>query len=330
MRLAVPREIDAACFATWRQGLPLIVLDGETMGTTWRVKLARDAGFDAPGLSAAIEERLEGILAQMSHWRGESVLGRFNEAPGGAWIALPTDFAYVMEAALGVAERSGGAFDPAIGALVDIWGYGPVRVAQAPTPTGIARAQTRSGFRHLAFDPSARRLRQPGGFRLDLSGIAKGFAVDALAALLQDRGHHHALVEIGGELVGRGLRPDGDPWWVDLETPSSAVPPLRVALHQLAVATSGDYVRGRHTIDPRSGKPVEHAMAVSVIHASAMLADAWTTALSVHSPSSMQTLAARESLCVRALTRSGGTVEEWISPALEDLLVRDEAPEETA
>ncbi|MFS0850850.1 FAD:protein FMN transferase [Novosphingobium panipatense] len=330
MRLAVPHEIDPGCFATWRQGLPVIAVDGETMGTTWRVRLPRSADLDLPGLTSAIEGRLEDILAQMSHWRCDSVLTRFNAAPGGEWVGLPSDFALVMEAALDVAERSGGAFDPAIGALVDIWGHGPVGATGAPTPTGIAAAKARSGFHHLAFEAPSRRLRQPGGLHLDLSGIAKGFAVDALAALLQDHGYEHALVEIGGELVGRGLRPDGDPWWVDLETPSDMAAPLRVALHQLAVATSGDYVRGHHTIDPRSGAPVEHAMAVSVIHSSAMWADAWATALSVHAPASMRTLAAREGLRVRALTRSGATVEEWISPALEDMLVREDASQGAA
>ncbi|MFD1959940.1 FAD:protein FMN transferase [Novosphingobium panipatense] len=204
--------------------------------------------------------------------------------------------------------------------------------------SGNRRAHARrdsSGEGTIGLPPSRLRgrLAAPAAARWPAprpSGIAKGFAVDALAALLQDHGYGHALVEIGGELVGRGLRPDGDPWWVDLETPSNMAAPLRVALHQLAVATSGDYVRGHHTIDPRSGAPVEHAMAVSVIHSSAMWADAWATALSVHAPASMRTLAVREGLRVRALTRSGATVEEWISPALEDMLVREDASQGAA
>jgi thiamine biosynthesis lipoprotein len=154
-----------------------------------------------------------------------------------------------------------------------------------------------------------------------LSGIAKGFAVDALGAVLRGHGCRHALVEIGGELLGLGLRPDCDPWWVELETPTEAVAPLRVALHEIAVATSGDYVRGRHTIDPRSGRPVEHAMAVSVIHRSAMWADAWATALSVLAPRAAEVLARDERLAMRALVRDAGTVSEWISPTLQALLV---------
>lgn len=325
MRFAVPLAIDPACFASWRQDAPIAGMAGETMGTTWRVKLAAPPGFDRAAMVAAIEARLEAILAQMSHWRAESRLGRFNRAAAGSWHTLPADFAGVIATALNIAERSAGAFDPAIGALVDLWGHGPVRIARPPEPDEIAKAHTLSGFARLSHDGAARRLRQPGGLRLDLSGIAKGFAVDALAALLRERGCHHALVEIGGELVGLGLKPDGDPWWVDLETPAQHIPPLRIALHQLAVATSGDYVRGRHTIDPRSGRPVEHAMAVSVVHASAMHADAWATALSVLPPPAMAALALREKLAARALVRDGESIGEWISPALAAMI---EAPEE--
>ena len=321
MRLAVPLELDPAALAGWRPGAPVVELGGETMGTTWRVKLAAPPGFDRTALLAAVEVRLESILAQMSHWRADSMLGGFNRAAGGTWLVLPTDFATVYEAALLVAGRSRGAFDPAIGELVDLWGFGPNPAAGAPDEAMWAAAQARAGVARLAYDPTTRRLRQPGGVRLDFSGIAKGFAVDALGGILRRHHCHHALIEIGGELLGLGLRPDGDPWWVDLETPARGIEPLRIALHQLAVATSGDYVRGRHTIDPRNGQPRAHAMAVSVLHSSAMLADAWATALSVEPPGAMQALATREKLPVRAILRDGVDLSEWISPALRTLLV---------
>lgn len=324
MRLAVPLEIDPAALATWRRDSPVVELGGETMGTTWSVRLAAPPGFDRAAALDAIEARLEAILVQMSHWREDSLLGRFNRARGGEWAALPPDFARVLTAALEVAERSGGAFDPAIGALVDLWGHGPTPIERLPLPDEVEEARAVCGFRRLAFDRDAMRVRQPGGLRLDLSGIAKGFAVDALADVLRRQGCDHTLVEIGGELSGSGMRPDGDPWWIDLETPAEGIAPFRVALHQLAVATSGDYVRGRHTIDPRSGLPVEHAASVSVIHRSAMMADAWATALSVHHPVAAQALATREGLAVRALARSQEGIREWISPALRALLAEPE------
>jgi thiamine biosynthesis lipoprotein len=320
MRLAVPLQLDPAGLVGWRDGAAVVTLSGETMGTTWCVRLAAPAGFDEAALETAIAARLEAILAQMSHWRADSCLGRFNRVPGGTWCDLPSDFAHVYEAALQVAERSGGAYDPAIGGLVDLWGFGPALFAGPPSDDDIRAARSTCGAHHLAYDPEAKRLRQSGGVRLDLSGIAKGFAVDALGTVLRQHGCHHALVEIGGELLGMGLRPDGDPWWVDLETPDGTIHPLRLALYQLAVATSGDYVRGQHTIDPRTGYPVGHAMSVSVTHPSAMLADAWATALSVEPPAAMQALATRERLPVRAILRTYGGLTEWLSPCLQEMM----------
>lgn len=314
IRLAVP-DIDPAALAGWDRRAIVEEIAGTTMGTLWRVKYAAPANLDRSHLSTAIDALLGEIVAEMSHWASDSLLTRFNRASAGSWIALPPDFAHVIAAALDVAARSDGAFDPAIGALVNLWGYGPVPAGDL---AALDQARVVSGWRRLEWDAPARRLRQPGGLQLDLSGIAKGHAVDRLSALLTAHDIPHHLVEIGGEFVGRGMRPDGDPWWVDLETPGAAAPPLRIALHQLAVATSGDYVRGRHTIDPRTGLPVEHALAVSVIHRSAMLADAWATALSVSAE--MQALAETSGLAARALIREGDAIREWISPALNALL----------
>ncbi len=319
VRLAVP-AIDPAALAGWDPHAALINLDGATMGTRWRARFAAPARLDLPRLTRAIEAMLGEIVAEMSHWAADSLISRFNRAPAGRWLALPPDFAAVIAAALEVAERSGGAFDPAIGALVNLWGYGPVSRLQPPDAAAIDDAAAQGGWRRLRFDPYARRLQRLGEVQLDLSGIAKGYAVDRLSAVLAAHDVRHSLVEIGGEFVGRGLRPDGDPWWVELETPGALAAPIRVALHQLAVATSGDYVRGRHTIDPRSGRPVAHALAVSVVHASAMLADAWATALSVTAPEEMMALAETHGLMVRALLRRRDGVAEWISPALGAML----------
>ncbi|MBN8830891.1 MAG: FAD:protein FMN transferase [Sphingomonadales bacterium] len=288
------------------------------MGTYWRVRLAAPAGHDLFDLCHAIQVRLDGLVDEMSHWEADSLLCRFGEAPGGSWTALPADFAAVMRAGLALAERSGGAFDPAVGRLTDCYGLGPNRRDDEPSGAQVAAALAVSGWRKLAWDDEAGRLRQPGGLWLDLSGIAKGRAADVLADMLAARGIGHCLVEVGGECVGRGMRPDGDPWWVELEAPPELrVKPIRVALHQLAVATSGDYVRGRHTIDPRTGKRIANGVAsVSVLHARAMEADAWATALTVLGREEGAALAVREGLAARIITRDGGMTREWLSPAL--------------
>jgi len=322
VRIAVPPLVPDA-LAAHDPSAPVQDLSGETMGTIWRVRLARPAGLDVARLEAAIVARLGGLVAEMSHWEAGSLLSRFNRSVAGSWTALPPDFAAVMAAGLDLAARSDGAFDPAIGALVDLWGFGPPGPTPPPAEEAIAAARARSGWRRLAFDAEAGRLRQPGGLSLDLSGIAKGGAVDAIVDLIRAAGVRDCLVEIGGELRGHGLRPDRDPWWVDLETPpDAALPPLRLALHEIAVATSGDYVRGSHTIDPRIGRPADPRLStVSVVHRSAMLADAWASALIVAGPEAGLALARAERLAARFVARSDAGFVETFSPAFSELLV---------
>lgn len=301
---------------------PVLALGGETMGTTWSVRAAAPPPVDTRAIRAAIEARLAGLIAEMSHWDAGSLLARFNRAAPGTWVALPPDFAHVMAAGLRIAEASGGAFDPAIGRLVNLWGFGPVKVASSPCPDRLADAAALSGWRRLAWDGAGRRLRQPGGVALDLSGIAKGHAVDAVADLLADQGVRHCLVEVGGELVGRGVRPDGDPWWVELEDPPGArLPPLRIALHGLAVATSGNYRRGDHSIDPQFGRPTDRALAsVSVIAATALDADAWATALTVMGVDAGLAHAAGLGIAARFVTVADGQPVERVTPALAAMM----------
>lgn len=316
-RIAVPPALDPRALTGLDPKARVAELGGETMGTYWRVRLAAAPDLDLGAVRAAIVHRLDGIVAEMSHWVPSSLLSRFNEAQGGSWTVLPIDFATVIETGLAIAERSEGAFDPTIGRLTDLYGLGPNSATGQPDASDHAAAFTASGWHRLALDAEARRLRQPGGLWLDLSGIAKGHAVDVIADQLGRMGVRHALVEIGGECSGRGLRPDSDPWWVDLETPPAiSLPPLRVALHQLAVATSGNYVRGDHTLDPRTGRPVRNGVvSVSVLHASAMQADAWASALTVLGLPQGAVLAEREGLAARVVTARDGVAEEWLSPA---------------
>lgn len=318
-RLAVPEKLDPHALRGFDRGAAIADLQGETMGTRWRVRLALPRGCGIGPLREAIQRRLDEIVAQMSHWDPESLLCRFNAANPGTWIHLPDDFARVMACAFRVAEQSGGAFDPAAGRLTDAWGLGPHPAPAGPSQAELAEALLHSGWRRLAFDAQAGRLRQPGGVRLDLSGIAKGHAADAVVDTLADHGVFHAMAEIGGECAGRGMRPDGEPWWIDVEAPAGfTLPPLRVALHQLAIATSGDYLGGAHTIDPASGLPAIHdTTAVTVIHESCMEADAWATALAVLPPARARKLADELRLMVQLLARGGG---EWFSASLRKLL----------
>lgn len=334
-RVLVPLAIDGEPPA-W--GQVVHALQGQSMGTTWSVRCVGPRALRLDAIARAIATALADVVAQMSHWERGSVLSRFNAAPAGHVQTLPAAFATVMDAALQVAAASGGAFDPAAGELVARWGFGPAGLYPRhdepgfapPDPAAVAAA--RRDWRALRWDAAMRRLTQPGGLRLDLSAIAKGHAVDRVSELLTDCGLPHHLVEIGGELRGMGLKPEGQPWWVDLEPPAPGcgLAPTRIALHGLAVATSGDYRKHftdaagghrPHTLDPRSGQPIAHGMAsVSVVHASAMWADAWSTALTVLGPDNGLALAIEQRLAAQLVWRdaAGGWHEVW-TPALRDL-----------
>jgi thiamine biosynthesis lipoprotein len=194
--------------------MSVTTLRGETMGTNWSAHIV-----DAPkGLRRDIGSVLARIVAEMSHWEPDSDLGRFNRSIIGRWQPLPPQFVQVLSAALEIAEASKGAFDPAIGLLADLWGFGPTGPREGvPADYAVEQALAVSGRRLIQFDPSTRRARRHAATQLDFSGIAKGFAVDAVAERLLGAGLSDFLVEIGGELRGEGIKPDGQPWWVDLE-----------------------------------------------------------------------------------------------------------------
>ncbi len=181
-------------------------------------------------------------------------------------------------------------------------------------------------------DGEARALFQPGGLLLDLSSVAKGYAVDQLGRCLERHGVRHYLVEVGGELRGAGMKPDGEPWWVELEgVPGTAGGPARpvVALHGLSVATSGDYrrffqngaQRASHTLDPRTGYPIANGVAsVTVLHASCMAADALSTALGVMGDEAGLAFAEEHGLAARFLLRRQAGLAERHSSAWRALL----------
>lgn len=282
-RVLVPLAIGGAPLPPFGSGVEIVRLEGPTMGTTWRVHLV-GARAQVEAHRAAIVALLDELVATFSNWKPDSVLSRFNRAPIDAWQALPADLLDVLSTAGELHRASRGAFDPAVGAHVMRWGFGP-RATPGPGRTTPPPDASGGTFDDIELDVAAGRARRRRAVVLDLCGIAKGHAVDRVSRLLVARGVGHHLVEIGGELRGEGVKPDGMPWWVDLESLD-----FSAALHGLSVATSGDHrhffehdgIRYAHTIDPRTGRPVARAPAsVTVFHRDCMRADAEATAITV-------------------------------------------------
>ena len=335
-RVLVPLSLSPVLPA---HGSVLREASGATMGTSWSVRAAVDGGMDDQGwreTCASLQRQLDIVVAQMSHWESASDLSLYNDAAPGTWRHLPSAFFKVLHYALGVADASGGAYDPCAGALVNCWGFGARRRYDqagfyAPRDSAIAAILARRDRSRIELDINARKAMQPGGVQLDLSSVAKGYAVDQLAQTLNLHGIGHFVVEVGGELRGAGVKPDGQPWWVALEAVpgSQGAQETVVALHGLSVATSGDYrrfydhggVRASHTLDPRTGRPIANDVAsVTVLHPDCMCADALSTAMSVLGPDEGLAFAETKGLAARFLLRRPGGLREVSSTAFNDML----------
>ena len=333
------RALFAVCLlwllASCQQPQQIHLLSGETMGTTWSVKLVDlPSGVTLTGVREDIELLLESINRQMSTYRGDSDISRFNQAEAGSWQVLPADFWRVIQYSLQLAHDTNGAFDPTVGPLVNLWGFGPDRRRdEPPAAAELAAVQGRIGYQRLALREADQALLQPGDAYVDLSAVAKGYAVDKVADLLLGIGVENLLVEIGGELRAHGAKPAGQPWKVAIEKPLPGVREVAhvIAMNNIAVATSGDYRnyfqagerRYSHIIDPRTGNPVDHrVVSVSVLHPRCAEADALATALTVMGAEEGMAWAEARQLAVLFMVQSGSTVEEHASSAFRRLTQR--------
>ena len=292
------------------------------MGTRWSVLCDLEPTVDQPALQLALAAAVQQVDQQMSPWKPDSELMRLNRAAPEEWVALPPEIMTVLTRALEVGRQSGGAFDPTVGALVDAWGFGAAR--DAPDAAAIrAATQATHGPAHqsLELDAAKGRARKHAPLQVDLCGIAKGYAVDRMTAVLRQHGVAHALAALDGELRALGGPADGQPWAVALESPMPGVRSAHgvLELHDLAVATSGDYRRFvqvgadrlAHTMDPRRAAPVRNDVAsVTVLAPEGMSADAWATALLVAGGDHGLALAQRLGLEALFLLRRGAGLVE--------------------
>ena len=304
-------------------------LGGDTMGTTWNATVVAPSGVAQslePELVAMIEEALALVDDQMSTWREDSELSRFNRHADTAPFAFSRETLDVLRLSRQVSVGSSGAFDVTVGPLVEAWGFGPgPDPAAPPPPEAVAALRERVGFEKLAIDAaSGTASKLHPALEVDLSAIAPGYAVDLISERLAARGFDRHLVEIGGEVRVAGANPEGEPWRIAIERPLRDLRETQRVLQvsDVAIATSGDYrdfyeidgVRYSHTLDPATGSPVRHTLAsATVVHESCALADAWATAMMVLGPEEGLRVAEENALAVLLLAYQGEGVREITS-----------------
>ncbi|MBM3836812.1 MAG: FAD:protein FMN transferase [Verrucomicrobia bacterium] len=299
-----------------------------------RVSVGR--GAFVKEVESEINRLLEKINRQMSTYLPDSELSQFNACGHTNWFPVSREVVEVFENALALSEASQGAFDITVGPLVNLWGFGPEKRAwQVPEADRIAQLLRHVGYNKVFAQTRPPRIRKTAPeVYCDLSAIAKGHGVDRVAQYLEAIRVQDYLVQIGGEVRAKGKNPEGQTWNVGIQDPRDASRICRrVQLQNQALSTSGDYVQsfeqnGRkysHTIDPRTGRPVTHALAsVSVVHDSSAMADAWATALNVLGSEAGFALAAKKGLPVLMVLRTPDGYVEKMTPDFLELIA--EAP----
>lgn len=270
----------------------MVQWQGPTMGTQWQISIGTEsvpAMRSRPDLREQIESELIRINTLMSTWDPGSELSRFNAAQTREPIELHSDTLRVLAEAQRVASATDGAYDVTRGTVFSLWGFGADDAhPSAPSDEALVAALARSGWQSIHAGEGTVRKGHPS-LTIDLSSLAKGFAVDQLGQILESHGLNDYSVNIGGEIRTRGERSENTPWRIGIERPDNSVT-TGLELNNAHLASSGSYRNVRlidgervsHLIDGRSGVPVRHNLvAVTVLHQSTLLADAWATAFMI-------------------------------------------------
>jgi FAD:protein FMN transferase len=295
----------------------IVRLAGDTMGTRYQVALVVGAGMQTEAtddIARQVQGAVDMVDAQMSNWKATSALSRFNDAAPGDWIPVPRELVQVVETGQKLARQTRGAFDMTLGRAVAQWGFGP---HAQDNPGARDTAPARGLWQALSVQTAPPALRKDRPLWLDLSGIAKGYGVDCIAAVLETHSIANYFIVIDGEIRLKGRKPGLDgAWAVALEAPIRDVREAYDILNPqraCALATSGDYRHYRrhdgvihsHSIDGRSGRPVANDIgSVTVALGSCMMADAWATALLVLGPRDGVAMAQANNIAARFLIRT--------------------------
>lgn len=319
------------------RGGHLLTISGSTMGTSYTVKVADPpSDLQRSSLEGVVNDVLDAVNHRMSTYDPDSELARFNRSSETGWFPVSADTADVVAEALRVGRLTDGALDVTVGPLVNAWHFGPGRSGADAVPSEevLAAAADRVGLERLdvrSAPPAVQKAR--ADVYVDLSAVAKGFAVDRLADRLESLDLENYMIEVGGETRTRGQNERGRPWCIAIESPLDGVRVIQrtICPGSLGMATSGDYrnyfesdgVRYSHIIDPRTARPISHRLAsVTVLQPSCTTADAFATALMVMGPDAAYGFAVRHSLPVLLLVKTADGFEERITPEFARLTKR--------
>ena len=328
----------ALVLAAFTEGDDRFSLEGLTMGTSYQIQLLEIPGEAERGVLA---DQVQTILFRLdreifSTYARDSELSRLNNHAVGTPFAVSREMLDVLMLADTVFSSTSGAFDPTVGPLVNLWGFGPkmsLTEVSIPHTKDVEEALSRVGFEHLVIDEARSEVVKTRDVMIDLSAIAKGYAVDQIGRLLDEQGSDSYFIEIGGELKIKGVKADGSSWVPAIEAPNDRAFEVYEIFSNLgqsiAVAGSGDYrnyfevdgVRYSHEIDPRTGKPVSHYLAAAyVIADSVALADALATAYMVMGEEFAFAHAEERGIAVFLIARKGDAFTERISSAFKPYL----------
>jgi thiamine biosynthesis lipoprotein len=308
----------------------LVTVSGNTMGTTYTVKVITNE-IDKNALEPLVQQSVDRIDYLMSNYKVDSELSVLNRSELGTTIEISDETKEVLALSSDIHQLSMGAFDISLAPIVNLWGFGPNRSdSQVPTDEAIAQALAKTGIDGLTVvGHSAMRTRE---ISLNLSAIAKGYAVDKVAKMLSSKGYEHFLIEVGGELKAQGTNHEQKPWRIAIELPDATKREMFsvIKLRNLSMATSGDYrnyfevdgQRYSHTIDPKTGMPITHNLAsVTVLDASAARADGLATAINVMGSEKGLALANTHNIPIMVIMKEVGGFVAETSAAFDEYIL---------
>ena len=317
-----------------------VVLRGAGLGSTWSVKLGTPSPVSLEILQRGIQSRVDDVARHVSRWDASSELSAINGSSTSEWQAVSPGLLAPLSYALFLARDTGGAYDPTVAALVDVWGFGTARRRyEPPSADAVRAARERVGFGKVVLDADGARVRRPAGLQIDLSSMAHGYGAEQVARYLNEIGVRSYLVDVGSEIRAQGDSPEGGAWHVAIERPpaeesgivdTADTKPMHVVnLRNAGIATSGNYryyfdYNGRrysHRIDPRTGEPVKHSLAaVTVIDPDCSHADALATALTVLGPDEGLQYAKDRNIAAVFMLRDGDNLVERMTPQFANYL----------